>query len=219
MNTFDNKKGASAPGQAKSTARPMTQRPKQGMRPMRRGSDRPSDDMEQKIVDLARVTRVMAGGKRMKFRVAMIIGDRKGKVGFGLAKGIDVSAAISKAVTQAKKHMITVNIVDGTIPHVVTVKEKSARIMIRPAKKGSGIKAGGVVRIILDLAGIKDASAKILGAGNKINNSRATLMALSSFVPKSRNMRVKSVPEKKVITTNVTPVKIEEKKVATNNEK
>lgn len=201
MNTQDIKKDnavvSGAAGQTKAPARFMHNRPKPGARPMRRGSDRPADDIEQKIVDLARVTRVMAGGKRMKFRACMIIGDRKGRVGMGLAKGIDVSAAIAKAVTQARKHMVTVSIVDGTIPHAVTIKEKSARIMIKPAKKGSGIKAGGVVRIILDLAGIKDATAKILGAGNKINNSRATLIALSSFVPKSRVVKAKNNEEKK----------------------
>ncbi|MFA6253534.1 MAG: 30S ribosomal protein S5 [Patescibacteria group bacterium] len=206
MNTVDNKKENSVASpvasQAKAPARPMMHRPKPGMRPMRRGSDKPSDDIEQRIVDLARVTRVMAGGKRMKFRACMIIGDRKGRVGMGLAKGIDVSAAIAKAVTQARKHLTKVTIVDGTIPHAVTVKEKSARIMIRPAKKGSGIKAGGVVRIILDLAGIKDATAKILGAGNKINNSRATLKALSSFVPKSRSIKVKTGEVKKIVSAD-----------------
>ncbi len=202
MNTVDNKKDNAVVGgaenQAKEPARSTHSRPRSGARPMRRGADKPADDIEQKIVDLARVTRVMAGGKRMKFRACMIIGDRKGRVGMGLAKGIDVSAAIAKAVTQARKHMITVNIVDGTLPHAVTIKEKSARIMIKPAKKGSGIKAGGVVRIILDLAGIKDATAKILGASNKINNSRATLMALSSFVPKSKVMKVQNNTENKV---------------------
>lgn len=207
MNTVDNKKENSvaspvASQAAKTPFKPMMHRPKPGMRPMRRGADKPSDDIEQRIVDLARVTRVMAGGKRMKFRACMIIGDRKGRVGMGLAKGIDVSAAIAKAVTQARKHLTKVTIVDGTIPHAVTVKEKSARIMIRPAKKGSGIKAGGVVRIILDLAGIKDATAKILGAGNKINNSRATLKALSSFVPRSRSIKAKTDEVKKIVSAD-----------------
>mgnify|MGYP001147816617 CR=1 FL=1 len=199
MNTVDNKKennvASPVASQAKAPAKPMMHRPKPGMRPMRRGADKPSDDIEQRIVDLARVTRVMAGGKRMKFRACMIIGDRKGRVGMGLAKGIDVSAAIAKAVTQARKHLTKVTIVDGTIPHAVTVKEKSA-------KKGSGIKAGGVVRIILDLAGIKDATAKILGAGNKINNSRATLKALSSFVPKSRSIKTKTDEAKKIVSAD-----------------
>ena len=151
----------------------------------RRRSDRPAEEFEQKIVDLARVTRVMAGGKRMKFRACMIIGDKKGRVGIGIAKGIDVSQAISKAVVKAKKTLIHVPIVEGTVPHQISVKFKSAKVMIRPAKKGSGIKAGGVLRIILELAGIKDVVAKILGSNNKINNAKAALDALSSFIPRS----------------------------------
>lgn len=157
---------------------------KRGPRTKKR-SDKPADDFEQKIVDLARVTRVMAGGKRMKFRATMIIGDKKGKVGVGIAKGADVSQAISKAVTKAKKALFEVPIIEGTIPHQVTVKKNSAKIMIRPARAGSGIKAGGVVRIVLELVGIKDVVAKILGTNNKVNNAKATITALQSFVPQA----------------------------------
>ncbi|MFA5126655.1 MAG: 30S ribosomal protein S5 [Patescibacteria group bacterium] len=176
--------------QKKSTSMPISEKVKGGRRgprpPMRgRRAEKPAEEFEQRIVDLARVTRVMAGGKRMKFRACMVIGDKNGRVSMGLAKGADVSMAIAKSVTQAKKHWQNVPIIDGTIPHQVTVKLKSAKIMIKPAKKGSGIKAGGVVRTVLELAGIKDISAKILGANNKINNARATLLALDSFVPRS----------------------------------
>lgn len=157
-------------------------------KPRRFGKDtrkdqKPADDLEQKIVDLARVTRVMAGGKRMKFRACMIVGDKKSKVGIGIAKGADVSMAITKSVTKAKKKFINVPIIDGTIPHQVNVKLGSAKILIKPARKGSGIKAGGVVRIVLELAGVKDVVAKILGANNKVNNAKATIKALSSFMP------------------------------------
>lgn len=155
-----------------------------------RSGGRSTDEFEQKIVDLARVTRVMAGGKRMKFRACMIVGDRKGRVGVGLAKGADVSIAISKAVTKAKKRLLTVPIVSGTIPHQVNVKVGSAKILIKPAKAGSGIKAGGVARIILELAGVKDVVAKVLGNNNKINNAEATIRALSSFVAKSLPKRL-----------------------------
>lgn len=148
--------------------------------------DKPRDDFEQRIVDLARVTRVMAGGKRMKFRACMVVGDKKGKVGIGIAKGADVSMAISKAVTKAKKHLIEIPIIEGTIPHKVDIKQNSARLLIRPAKKGNGIKAGGVLRIVLELAGIKDAVAKILGTNNKVNNAKAALAALNSFVPQAK---------------------------------
>lgn len=164
--------------------KPMRRSFHQTHRPAQRRAE-PVEEFEQKIVDLARVTRVMGGGKRMKFRACMIIGDKNGRLGMGLAKGADVAMAIGKAVTKAKKHMITVPVVEGTIPHEVKKKFKAARIMIRPARKGSGIKAGGVVRIILELAGVKDAVAKIFGSGNKVNNSLATIMALNSFLPKS----------------------------------
>lgn len=160
-----------------------------GGRPMpaknRRDKERVSDEFEQRIVDLARVTRVMAGGKRMKFRACLVLGDKNGRVAVGLAKGVDVSQAISKAAAKARKDIQHVPIYNGTIPHQVTVKLKSAKIIIKPAKKGSGIKAGGVVRTVLELSGIQDVSAKILGASNKINNVRATLLALSQFVPAS----------------------------------
>lgn len=179
-----------------------------GFRPTRR--ERPSEEFEQRIVDLARVTRVMAGGKRMKFRACIVIGDKTSRVSIGLAKGADVSQAIGKAVTQARKKMLSVPLIDGTIPHQMTVKVKSVRIIIKPAKKGSGIKAGGVVRTVLELAGVKDVSAKILGAGNKINNARATLLALSSFLPVAA-ARSNVRPVKKVAVGQ--PAKVEKRLV------
>lgn len=151
----------------------------------RRMPEKPKDDFDQKVLDLARVTRVMAGGKRMKFRATMVIGDKKGKVGVGIAKGADVSMAIQKAVSKARKSLIEVPIIEGTVPHEVRVSSHSAKLMIRPARSGSGIKAGGVMRIILELAGIKDVVAKILGTNNKVNNAKATIKALDSFVPQA----------------------------------
>lgn len=157
---------------------------------------KPRDEFEQKIVDLARVTRVMAGGKRMKFRACMIVGDKMGKVGVGIAKGADVSAAISKAVSQAKKHLVDVPIVNGTVPHEITIKQNSARLLIKPAKKGSGLKAGGVMRIVFELVGVKDAVGKIIGSNNKVNNSKALIKALSSFVPTAVSFAEKHATKK-----------------------
>jgi len=171
-------------------------------RPFKRGGkrmERPKDDFEQKIVDLTRVTRVMAGGKRMKFRVCMVIGDKKGKVGVGLAKGIDVAMAVQKAVTQAKKNIVTVPIVDGTIPHKIDVKYGSAKLMMKPGKAGSGIKAGGVMRIVLELAGVKDIVAKILGTNNKVNNTKACLLALQSFLPQAKQRLNKLLKNRKKV--------------------
>ncbi|MBT4209299.1 MAG: 30S ribosomal protein S5 [Candidatus Komeilibacteria bacterium] len=165
--------------------------------------EKPKDDFDQKVLDLARVTRVMAGGKRMKFRATMVIGDKKGKVGIGVAKGADVAAAIQKAVAKARKAIIEVPIIEGTVPHEVRINDHSAKIMMRPARKGSGIKAGGVMRIVLELAGIKDVVAKILGTNNKVNNAKATIKALNSFVPQAVAAAKASKP--KVAPKAVTP--------------
>lgn len=139
------------------------------------------EEFEQKLVDLARVTRVVAGGKRLRFRACVVIGNKKGKVGYGVAKGNDVAIAIEKAVRQAKKNIIEPLIINETIPHEIKVKFKRAKLVLRPARKGRGIKAGGVVRIILELVGIKNATAKILGAKNRINNVKATFKALKKI--------------------------------------
>ena len=135
-------------------------------------------DFSQEIVDIARVTRVMAGGKRMRFRASVIVGDRRGKVGTAVAKGADVTLAVNKAVKKARKNLISVPIVNETIPHRVDVKSGAAKILIKPAPKGTGIIAGGAVRMVLDLAGVSNVVAKILGSKNKINNVNATIKAL-----------------------------------------
>lgn len=139
------------------------------------------DEFDQRLIDLARVTRVMAGGKRMRFRATLAIGDKKGRVGVGIAKGVDASLAIQKAFTKAKKNIITIPLVNETIPHEVHVKFRSANVLFKPAKKGTGIKAGGAPRILLELAGVGNITGKVLGSGNKINNVKATLIAMTSF--------------------------------------
>lgn len=144
-------------------------------------SPREVKEFDQKILDLARVTRVMAGGKRMSFRACVALGNKKGKIGIGLAKGADVTIAINKAVAQAQKNMLVVTTIKNTIPHQINIKNGSAHIFLKPASLGSGIKAGGVVRVMLELAGISDVSAKIIGNGNKINNAKTLLKALSNF--------------------------------------
>ncbi len=146
------------------------------------GRDRPKDDFESKLLDLARVTRVTGGGKRMSFRAVVVAGDKKGKIGIGVDKGRDVSQAIEKATRRAKKSLVSVIIIDGTIPHEVEAKVGPARILLKPQKKGRGLVAGGAVRTICDLAGIKNISSKILsGSKNKLNNARATMEALKKL--------------------------------------
>lgn len=138
-------------------------------------------EFEQRVIDLARVTRVMAGGKRMRFRACVVVGDRKGNVGWAIAKGADVTIAVNKAVTKAKKRIKKLLIYNGTIPHQTMAKFKAAKVFIRPARKGSGVIAGGAVRAVLELTGYQDINAKILGSDSKINNVQATFKALSQL--------------------------------------
>lgn len=153
-------------------------------------------EFEQKLVDLARVTRVTRGGKQLNFRALVVLGDRKGKVGYGIAKGSDVTIAVSKAVEQAKKTMIKLSIVKGTIPHEIRHKFCSARVMLKPAPIGTGVKAGGAVRIILDLAGIENVVGKIMGSNNKINNVKCVYEALG-LLKKPRVAKEKKVEKNK----------------------
>jgi len=138
-------------------------------------------EYDQRLIEVARVTRVMAGGKRMRFRAALVIGDRKGVVGFGLAKGIDVTIAIQKAFNQAKKNLIKIQFAKGTIKHKVANKFGAASVLMKPAKAGEGLKAGGAMRSVLELVGIQDITAKSLGSNNKVNVIKATMNALSSL--------------------------------------
>ncbi len=143
-------------------------------------------EFEQSIIDLARVTRVTKGGKHMSFRACVVLGDRHGRVGFGLDKGKDVQLAVEKAVNQAKKHMIRVPIVHGTIPHRVTAKFKAGRVMLKPAPQGSGVIAGSAVRTVLEMAGIQNISTKTLGkTKNKVVNVKTVFAALEMFKPSS----------------------------------
>jgi small subunit ribosomal protein S5 len=147
----------------------------------RRREQREERKYEQRVVDLARVTRVMAGGKRMRFRACVVIGDRKGKVGYAIRKGADVSIAVEKAVKAAQKDMLRVPIVNETIPHEVTLKFKASRIILRPAVKGRGVVSGGAVRDVLEMAGVPNVVSKILGTNNKVSNVKATMLALAEL--------------------------------------
>ncbi len=138
-------------------------------------------EFDQRNLALDRVTRVTKGGKRMRFRACVIIGDHKGRVGFGVAKAADVSASINKAVTQAKKRVFTVPLKEGTIPHMISKKFGAAEIMLKPAPAGTGIKAGGAMRVVLELAGVPNVVGKILRGNNKINITKATMAALKDF--------------------------------------
>ena len=151
-------------------------------------------EYEQKLLDLARVVRVVAGGRRFRFRAVVVIGNKRGKVGLGVAKGQDVSLAVEKAVAKAKKNLVKVPLSEETIAHQVEAKYGSAKVFLKPGRKGRGIIAGGAVRIVCDLAGIKNISAKIIGrTTNKLNNAQATLKALGK-------LKVQSIKEEKIVT-------------------
>ncbi len=144
--------------------------------------ERAKPEFDHKMVDIRRVTRVMAGGRRFSFSVVVIAGNRKGKVGVGIGKAGDTSLAIEKALNQAKKNMITLNLTkDSSIPHESEAKFGSSRIFFRPAP-GRGLSAGSSARVVFDLAGIKDINCKVLSRSkNKLNIARATILALKKL--------------------------------------
>lgn len=148
------------------------------------GADRKSE-YEQKVLDIARVTRVTKGGKRFSFRTTIAIGDGKGKIGLGMAKGKDVAQSIQKAFNKAKKNMITVPLVGGTIPYQVEAKFNSAEVILKPSK--GGVKAGGPVRVVAKLAGITSLTGKVISrTNNKKNIAKATIEALQKLRVKQK---------------------------------
>lgn len=153
-----------------------------------RRSTRPEFVQEEKQFDertlhIDRVARVVKGGRRFRFRALVVVGDKKNRVGIGIAKGADVTAAVTKATEVAKKHFITVPSYKGTFPHESEAKVGGARILLKPASAGTGLIAGGVVRTILEVAGIKNALSKSLGSTNKANTAYATIAALEAMTP------------------------------------
>ena len=163
-----------------------------------RGSDRPQrgggrrgggkrrqqkepKEFEEAILQIDRVTRVVSGGRRLRFRISVVIGDQKGRVGFGVGKSAEVMVGIQKAVAQAKKNLINVPIFNGTIPHEMNSTFKSSRVLLFPAPEGKGVIAGGAVRRILELAGVKNVLSKIHGSRNKLNVAVATIKALEGL--------------------------------------
>ncbi len=194
-----------APSAAASAQAPFSSRAPRGPRTSSRGgNDRQKNDrrggprreprakpeFDQKIIDIRRVTRVSSGGRRFSFAVALVAGDRKGKVGVGTGKGGDTALAVEKAFRNAKKNMITVNLTkSGSIAHEILTKFASAQVHMMPAK-GRGIVAGSSVRDVIELAGIKDITAKLRsGTKNKLNNARVAVKALS-MIKKPRTNRI-----------------------------
>ncbi len=152
-------------------------------RAMRDMRPREVKEFDERVIEVQRVSRVVKGGRRVRFRALVVAGDHNGRIGMGIAKAAEVAEAVRKATVQAKKHIVSVPVINGTIPHEIRVKYGSARLLLMPAAPGTTIVAGGSVRTVAELAGITDMLGKIMGSSNKINNVSATIRALSSFLP------------------------------------
>ena len=144
--------------------------------------EKEEEEFESKLLDLSRVSHTRAGGRRIGFRALVVVGNKAGKVGVGISSASDVAQAVEKATRIAKKNVIRVVMKGDTIPHQAEAKFGAAKVLLKPQRKGRGLVAGGTVRVICALAGIKDISSKIIGkTGNKINNAKATIKALKSL--------------------------------------
>lgn len=144
-------------------------------------------EFEEKVIHINRVARVVKGGRRFRFQATVVVGDGKGRVGVGVGKGSEVMTSIAKAVSRAKAQMITVPLKEHTIPHEIQVRFSGAQVLLKPASAGTGVIAGGAVRNVVEVAGIRDLLTKSLGSSNKVNNAYATIAALS---------QLKAAPEK-----------------------
>jgi small subunit ribosomal protein S5 len=168
---------------------PTTEAPRrqqQDRRPRRPEMVPEEKQFDERTLHIDRVARVVKGGRRFRFRALVVVGDRKNKVGIGMAKGADVTAAVTKATDVAKKHMIAVPLYKGTLPHDTEAKVSGARILLKPASAGTGLIAGGVVRTVLEVAGVSNALSKSLGSTNKANTAYATIAALQQLAPASK---------------------------------
>ena len=137
---------------------------------------------DERMLHIDRVARVVKGGRRFRFRALVAVGDHKGRVGIGSAKGADVTSAVTKATEVAKKHLITVPMYKDTLPHEAEAKVAGSRILLKPASAGTGLIAGGVIRTILEIAGVRNVLSKSFGSSNRTNTASATIAALESLV-------------------------------------
>ena len=175
-------------------------------RPDRKKNDRRQrepKEFEEATLSVDRVTRVVAGGRRMRFRAVVVIGNKKGKVGLGTGKANDVQAAVQKAVASAKRNMVRVPIINGTIPHQVDTKFKAAKIRLLPASAGTGVIAGGALRVILEHAGVKNVLSKRFGTNNKLVNAQCVMEALRKLKPVAAAMQTEEVPLAKALEEHV----------------
>ena len=165
-----------------------------------RNRDKNGDELKEKVVKIGRVTKVVKGGRNFRFSALVVEGDEKGNVGAGMGKSIEIPDAIRKGIDSAKKNMIKIPLVGTTLPHEIIGKFGAAKVLIKPASPGTGVIAGGPVRAVLELAGVKDVRAKCLGSNNAINIVKATIVGLSNMrtvadVANDRGIPVENVTE------------------------
>jgi small subunit ribosomal protein S5 len=160
-------------------------------------------EFEEVVINIDRVSRVVKGGRRFRFKALVVVGDGKKRVGVGVSKGGDVQAAVAKATSVAKKNLMEVPIFNSTIPHDVFAKVGGAKVLLKPASPGTGIIAGGTVRAILNVTGIHNVLSKSLGSTNKVNAAYATLKALAELKPKSEWTTTVEATGKKQVAKSV----------------
>lgn len=184
-----------------------------GGRPQNRGFNRPEaapSEYFEKVVQVNRVSKKTKGGDKRSISVVVVVGDRKGRVGVGLGKAADVQSSVAKATSYAKKHMISVPLKDNrTIPHPILIKLGAAQVLLKPAPKGTGVIAGGAVRVVVEAAGIHDVVSKILGTNNKASNVYATLEALRKL---KTGRTLRDGEEAVVVKTDTEEKQVESKK-------
>lgn len=163
-------------------------------------------EFEEKVISIDRVSRVVKGGRRFRFRATVVIGDGKGRVGVGVGKGGEVMTSIAKAVAKAKKNMVTITLTGQTIPHEVTVRFAGAHVMLKPASEGTGVIAGGAVRNVVEAVGIRDLLSKSLGSSNKVNNAYATVLALTQLKAMPNRLKTEKKPAAAASTTKAKAV-------------
>ncbi len=161
-------------------------------------NDQPKSEFVEQVVQLNRTSKKTSGGNTMSFSAMVVVGDKKGRVGVGLGKAPEVSEAIRKGVTRAKKQLFTVPTYKSTIPHPIEVKLGAARVLLKPAPEGTGVIAGGAVRAVVEAAGIHNILSKVLGTSNKISNVYATMEALKQLKARQEAPTTKKAKEKEV---------------------
>ncbi len=176
--------------ETKEEAKEETKEVKEEKKPQRKGRRRKIETVEpvesewkEQVVQIRRVTKVVKGGKKLSFRAIVVVGNKKGQVGMGVAKAAEVIIAIQKAVADARKNLITVPLFNTTIPHMIQGRSGAGSVILKPASKGTGVIAGGAVRAVLELSGVENILAKSLGSKSPLNAANATLNALKSLRP------------------------------------